>query len=87
MYSCLIRNEGTVYQATISRKVIKINDITEAELVSDNQLGISAGTGFEYRLDIRHSLFLEFRFNKLFGLNHDSSFNTYGFQVISGISF
>jgi hypothetical protein len=56
-------------------------------LVSDFMGGPALGGGFEYRLDFRRSLFLDFRYNRLYGVSTPKTMVFSEFLVTTGIPF
>lgn len=59
--------KSKLFETIFSDNTGVIEDITDEPLLSDFQKGGAAGVGTEYRLDYKHSLFFELRFNRFFG--------------------
>jgi hypothetical protein len=82
-----IRNETMLFETTITKNIIEINDKEESPLIDDIQLGSCIGGGIEYKLDIKHSLFFEIRFNQQYGITDPKSLKFSGFKFVTGINF
>lgn len=68
-----------------SGNIIEIEDITDMSIIANSQAGLSAGLGLEYRLNYKHSLFFELRYNRLFGDN--KTFNGQDIQFLASFNF
>ena len=80
------RNENAIYLTNSNNNNINIEKLDNILVMSQFQYGFSAGGGIERKINYRNALFLELRFNKLFG----QSKNTLGnneLQLITGINF
>jgi hypothetical protein len=80
-----IKNENLLFETTVLNNIIEINDTQNISLIGKYQAGYSVGTGIEYSLNLKKSLFVELRYNKLFdnvGVLNESVIN-----LITGISF
>jgi hypothetical protein len=80
-----IRNNNAVCKATIFNNIIA-EEFNNSTIYSEKQIGYTVGSGIQYNIDYRKSIFFELRFNNLYGLTKE----TYGnknFQGIIGINF
>lgn len=84
-YSYIIRNQTGIYQTTILNDVIEIIGINE-KLCSKNQFGFTIGSGMQYNLDIRKSVYFELRYNRI-NMGSNENYVNNSFQILSGISF
>jgi hypothetical protein len=62
-----IKNENLLYETTITEDFIEIDVSQNVSLIDNIQVGYSIGSGIELSLDQRSSMFLEFRYDKLYG--------------------
>jgi hypothetical protein len=85
--SCNFKNENSLFEASVNHNVVEINELKETTLISKYMGGLAMGGGFEYRLDFRRSLFIDFRYYRLFGLNSKQSMIFSEFLVTTGINF
>ncbi|MCG6187091.1 outer membrane beta-barrel protein [Maribellus maritimus] len=60
-------------------------NLISAPTISYLQEGFAAGGGIEYRLNYKHSLFFEIRYNKLY--SNDATLNNTDIQFLSGFNF
>lgn len=67
-FSYNLKNDSYIYTSTFSGDIIEIGKLEDIEISSSKLLGYSVGIGFEYNLNIRNSLFVELRYNDLFGI-------------------
>ncbi len=79
--------EGYYYNSSIQGDQIEIQDKQEVSLVTKFQKGYCAGAGMAIRLDYRHYLTMEFRYEKLYSDGNDEELNVSAFEVKSGINF
>lgn len=75
-----------MYEADIEDNIVEINSWSPS-FVSMDHLGISIGSGIQYVLNYRKSLFLELRYNRLFRLSDQAYFDAGELQLITGINF
>jgi hypothetical protein len=80
-----IKNESSIYETTKTVSIIEINDTQNGPLTDVFQAGFSIGSGVEYCLNLRNSLFLEFRYDKLYGDPNTLSKSI--LNLITGINF
>lgn len=85
--SYIAKNETLLFETTMSENTIEINDTKSASLISDIQLGYVIGSGLDYKLNYKNSLFFELRYiNQL--CQRDSEFyGTSAFCVLTGVNF
>ncbi|WP_167615289.1 outer membrane beta-barrel protein [Maribellus sediminis] len=81
------KKNGDAYITSFNNDIIKINTAYNQSLFSDFQSGIAAGLGLEYHLNARHSLFLEFRYNKFLKKESIQTIDNSDLQVITSINF
>lgn len=62
-----LRNSTVVYNTLISPDYIELQSVNRNSVIPKYQIGITAGAGIEYKLNYNHSVFIELRYNKLFG--------------------
>jgi hypothetical protein len=86
IFSYNIKTEEIMYEADIEDDIVVINSWSPS-FVSTDYLGISIGSGIQYVLDFRKSLFFELRYNRLFRLTDQAYFDTGELQLITGINF
>jgi len=82
-----VQLDERLYEATITDNVIRINDNPDYSFIPVNQLGYTAGTGLEYRLNSRNSLFFELRYSKLLQYSNTDYLNTSEFNLMTSINF
>lgn len=76
--------EATKDQSTIA---IDINNEKGASFFYQNQVGFAIGSGIDYKLNPKNSMFFELRYNKLYGLSDSGSLNNSEFNFSTGINF
>jgi opacity protein-like surface antigen len=86
IYTYNIINSTAIYTSTIYPTYIETSTIDKTSLISKSQLGFSCGTGVEYKLNNRHAVFIELRYNKLHSSSSDYILNKSEFQIITGIN-
>jgi len=79
-------NENAIYITNKSTNTIEINKLENISVISPFQYGFSAGGGIERKINNKNALFLELRFNKLFGMSKNTLGNN-ELQLITGINF
>lgn len=80
------KHQNTIYLSSIKNDNVEVEVLNGISVFSGFQYGFSGGGGIERKINYRNALFLELRFNKLFG----QSKNTLGnneLQLITGINF
>jgi hypothetical protein len=82
-----LKNENNLYEATVNHTLVEIAEIRENSLISKYMGGLALGAGFEYRLNFRRSLFIDFRYNRLYGLTNKDSMIFTEFLLTSAINF
>ncbi len=73
------------FETKFAGNIIEIEDIADKSIVADTQKGFSAGMGIEYRLNYKHSMFFEVRFNRL--LSDNKSLNNQDIQFLASFNF
>jgi len=86
IYTYNFRNNTGIYTSTIYPAYIESTEIDEESHITKNELGISAGAGVEHALNVKHSVFIELRYNKLFSLIKENNLNESEFQLILGVN-
>ena len=86
IYTFNINNSTGLYTSTIYPTYIESSEMNTTPLISKNQIGFSAGGGFEFKLKNTHSVFIELRYNKLYCIPDDYMINKSEFQIITGIN-
>jgi hypothetical protein len=86
VYAYNFKNQSAFYEANINGSIIEINK-DETTLISQRQIGLVFGGGFQFNLDYRKSVFVEFRCTKLFGNSNSELFNKNQIQLLTGINF
>jgi len=82
-----IQIDDRLYEATKTDHVIQINENQDFSSIPVNQYGYTAGTGLEYRLNTRNSLFFELRYSKLMQFSNTDYLNTSEFNLMTCINF
>lgn len=77
---------NSLFEANIDDNIIEINKISNSTIY-DHQAGFNLGGGIQYSLDYRRSIFIELRYNKLYGISNSGSFNNDVLQILTGINF
>jgi len=80
---------SSLYEATKDKNtiIIDINNEKGASFFYQYQLGFAIGSGIEYKLSAKNSLFFELRYNKLYGISDSGSLTNSEFNFITGINF
>jgi opacity protein-like surface antigen len=86
IYTFNIKNSTGLYTSTIYPTYIESSEINTTPQISKNQLGYSAGGGFEIKLNNTHSFFIELRYNKLYCIPNEYMINKSEFQLITGLN-
>jgi len=86
-YAFNTKNTGDVYTSINNNGTIQINGIAKSNLISKNQVGFSIGSGLEYKLTFKRSLFLELRYNKLVNCDETGARNISQFMLLTEINF
>jgi len=81
------RRESDLYESVITDNIIELVRKPEYNAVSPRQIGISAGVGWQYDINYRNSLSVEFRYNYLFPTVTYNSFRNSEFQILTAINF
>lgn len=79
-------NKIELYEANIEGSNIEISNINES-FVHEYQGGYNLGVGVQYPLNYKKSVFLEFRYNKLYGMSNSESFDAEVIEILTGINF
>ena len=86
IYTLNIKNSTALYTSTIYPTYIESSEMNTTPLISKNQLGYSAGGGFEFHLNNSHSVFIELRYTKLYSIPTEYMMNKSEFQLIAGLN-
>jgi hypothetical protein len=81
-----LKNENNLYEATVDHYHVEIAEIKENSLISDFMGGVAAGGGIEYKLNFRRSVFIDFRYYRLYGITDKYSMVLSEFLITSGIN-
>jgi len=87
LFNYLLRNDNALYESTINSGIIEFNGLNESSYISTKQIGFALGSGVEYKLDFKHSIFFELRMSKLYGISDSKSFNKSEINFFTGINF
>ena len=82
-----VKNTSTLYEARRIGNVIEINNVNHKPLLHKKQIGIVIGSGLEYKLDYKKSLFFELRFNKFLEEKAPAYLSGSEFVFLTSISF
>lgn len=63
------------------------DEVSAESLISNNQIGFSIGVGVQHKHDYRKSTFVEIRYNKIYGIFAEETFNNIRLQLLTGINF
>jgi opacity protein-like surface antigen len=86
IYALNIKNSGGIYTSLIYPTYIEslINDASSH--ITKNQLGFSVGSGMEFKLNFKQSVFIELRYNKFYSLPSYNNLNKSEFQLITALN-
>jgi hypothetical protein len=79
--SATIRNNTMMYQTKITGDIIEILGEKKPEPINPVSLGYVIGGGIEFRLNARHSLFLEIRHNTFIGSHGDEKISEFNYTT------
>lgn len=82
-----LKAKAQLFETKFSENTITINDITTEPLISELQKGACAGAGIEYRLNYKHSFFIELRYNQFFESKTSNKLTGSDLQLITSINF
>ena len=82
-----LRNEGSIYQATLSNDEVEISEVIREPILPKSVVGLAIGSGVEFRLGERCSFFFELRFNKELKKTDLDSMNSSNLSLTTGIIF
>lgn len=82
-----IRNKTQLYESTISKNTIEIDDVKLSSPIDNIQLGYCMGGGIEYKIKSRNSLFFEMRYTNQYGITIPETLRISGFNIVTGINF
>lgn len=86
-YAHNLRYESNMYSATQSQGQIEIRKLLDYSFIAKDQIGISIGSGIEYKLNFKKSLFFDVRYNHLYGLPDVKSMDNAKYFRNSEINF
>ena len=81
-----LQNSTTVYNTLINPNYVELQSVDKKSYIPKYQIGFSAGAGVEYKLNYKHSVFIELRYNKQFGLSNNNTFNNTQLELLTGIN-
>jgi opacity protein-like surface antigen len=81
-----LRKETLLYETSISKSIIKINQTEVNSVMNDFHIGYAIGGGIEYKLNLRNSLFLELRYNSQFKQGHFEFLGISAYKITAGIN-
>jgi hypothetical protein len=81
-----LKNSTTIYKTLINPDYIELQSVNKNSFISKYQIGFSAGAGIEYKLNYKHSVFIELRYNKQFGLSYNKTFNNTQLELLTSIN-
>ena len=82
-----LKNDYSIYSATIGESVIEIDKVNELSRFDDYHFGYCAGAGIELKRNYRQSLFFELRISKLHGISGSKTVNLSNINFTTGINF
>jgi len=82
----IINNSKLITSTPSNHSDIVGTNIDENPRISKSQIGLAIGCGVEYKLNYKHSLFIEFRSNNIFSLHTTEVLNKTEFQLITGVN-
>jgi opacity protein-like surface antigen len=80
---CVTRIQRT---KVITPDYIELLSIDTRSYISKFQFGFSVGAGFEYKLNYKRSVFIEFRYNKQLSNSSTYSFNSTQLELLTGLN-
>ncbi|HPT10989.1 MAG TPA: outer membrane beta-barrel protein [Bacteroidales bacterium] len=86
-YAFNTERTGDINTAVKNGGTIQVNGVAKADLISKNQMGFSIGSGMEYKLTYKRSLFFELRYNKLLNCDEKGARNISQFMLLTEINF
>ena len=86
--SYIVKNETLLFETILSENAIEINVPKQsASMISDFQAGGVIGSGLEYKLNYKNSLFFELRYINQFSQGDSEFPGSTAFCVLAGINF
>jgi hypothetical protein len=82
-----INKNYSLYETTPSTNNMVIQDLSDPSMISKNMAGFIVGGGIAFNIDYRSSFFIELRFNRLYHLAKEKTFNISELNISTGISF
>ena len=86
IYALNIKNSTNIYSSLIYPTYIESLIIDSSPHITKNQVGFSVGSGMEIKLDYKHYVFIELRYNKLYSLPTQYNLNKSEFQLMTGFN-
>lgn len=87
VYSYNLKNEGFLYESSVSENGIEIKDLFEGSIIPKNEIGYAVGCGLKYDLDFKRAVFLEIRYSQQFGISDVFSNKNTMINISAGINF
>ena len=82
-----IKNKSSVYESGSVTGHPYVINLKEADLIPKFPAGFALGAGMEYKLTYRSSVFLEIRYDRLYGLSPNNTLNNSEFSIITSYNF
>ncbi len=82
-----IKKNYSLYEISPQTNNIVIQDLSDPSMISKNMAGFSVGGGIAFNISYRSSFFVELRFNKLYHLSREKTFNIAELNITSGFYF
>lgn len=82
-----LKNESMLLETKTQNNKITINETDEKLLIDKAQLGYCFGGGIEYKINFKNSIFIEFRYDKIYSISDKNLLNISGIKCVTGINF
>lgn len=86
VYAYNFKNSTVIYNSTIFPTYKESSGLEGTSMISKNQVGLSAGGGMEFKLNEKHAVFIELRYNQLNCIPNQYSLSKSEFQLITGLN-
>lgn len=81
-----MQNSTVLYNTLITPDYIQLQSVDKKSYISKFQPGFSLGAGIEYKLNYKHSVFIEFRYNKQLSYSNKKAFNSTQLELLTGLN-
>lgn len=81
-----LQNSTVFYETPTDPDYISLQSVDRNSYISKFQPGFTAGAGIECKLNYKHSIFIEFRYNKQFGISDTDTFNNTQMDLLASIN-